>query len=331
LPGSELKVGGKLRKPKIAVLLPCYNEEAAIASVVEDFKSALPDARIFVYDNASTDRTRDVALEAGADVFHEPRKGKGIVVRRMFADIAADIYVLADGDGTYDASVAPEMVSRLVEENLDMVVGARVDTGEQQGRNTYRRGHRMGNRLFTGTIAFLFGRRFSDILSGYRVFSRRFVKSMPVNAEGFEIETEMTIHSLTLKLPVGEIPASYGVRPEGSASKLNSVRDGFRILGTIIKLLKEARPFAFFSTIFVILAATSVILGVPLVITFLETGLVPRYPTAILAVGIMLVGFICLACGLILDTVSRSRRDLNLLRYLSLASVRESLEDPERG
>ncbi len=324
-------MGAKLRKPKIAVLLPCHNEEAAIASVVEGFKRALPDARIFVYDNASTDRTGDTALKAGANVFREPRKGKGNVVRRMFADIEADIYVLADGDGTYDETVAPEMVSKLVEENLDMVVGARVDTGEQQGRDTYRRGHRMGNRLFTLTIAFLFGRRFSDILSGYRVFSRRFVKSMPVNAEGFEIEAEITIHSLTLKLPVGEIPAPYGVRPEGSVSKLNSSRDGFRILGTIIKLLKEARPFAFFLTIFVVLAAASGFLGFPLLITFLETGLVPRFPTAILAVGVMLVAFICLACGLILDTVSRSRRDLNLLHYLSQPSVGESLESKNDG
>jgi len=323
-------LNAKLRKPKIAVLLPCHNEAAAIASVVTGFKAALPDARIFVYDNASTDGTSDVAFKAGASVFSEPRKGKGIVVRRMFADIEADIYILADGDGTYDATAAPEMVSRLVDENLDMVVAARVDTGEQQGRDTYRRGHRMGNWLFTWTIAFLFGRQFSDILSGYRVFSRRFVKSIPINAEGFEIETEMTVHSLTLKLPVGEIPAPYGVRPEGSVSKLNSYRDGFRILGTIIKLLKEARPFAFFFSIFIILAAISGILSVPLFITFLETGLVPRFPTAILVVGVMLVGFICLACGLILDTVSRNRRDLNGLRYLSLASVRESLEDSKR-
>jgi glycosyltransferase involved in cell wall biosynthesis len=325
-----MKAGAMLRRPEIAVLLPCHNEAAAIASVVEGFKSALPDAKIFVYDNASTDATAEAAKTAGADVFHEPRKGKGNVVRRMFADIEADIYVLADGDGTYDAAAAPEMVSKLVDENLDMVVGARVVAGEQQGRDAYRRGHRMGNQLFTLTIAFLFGRQFSDILSGYRVFSRRFVKSVPVNAEGFEIETEITIHSLTLKLPVGEFPASYGARPEGSASKLNSGRDGVRILGTIIKLLKEARPFAFFSTIFVVLATTSGTLGFPLLITFLETGLVPRFPTAILAVGVMLVAFICLACGLILDTVSRSRRDLNLLRYLSLPSVRESLEDPKR-
>ncbi|MBT3305948.1 MAG: glycosyltransferase [Alphaproteobacteria bacterium] len=322
-------VGENLRKPEIAVLLPCYNEAAAIASVVEDFKDALPDARIFVYDNASTDGTFDVARKAGANVFVEPRKGKGNVVRRMFADIEADIYILADGDGTYDATVAPEMVSHLVDDNLDMVVAARVDTGAHQGRDTYRPGHRMGNWLFTSTIAFLFGRQFTDILSGYRVFSRRFVKSIPINAEGFEIETEMTVHSLTLKLPVGEISAPYGVRPEGSVSKLNSYRDGFRILGTIIKLLKEARPFAFFLSISLVLAAASGILSIPLFITFLETGLVPRFPTAILAVGIMVVGFICLACGLILDTVSQNRRDLNGLRYLSLPSVRESLENPK--
>lgn len=315
-----------LRRPEIAVLLPCYNEAVAIASVVEGFKSALPDAKIFVYDNASTDRTGEVALKAGASVFHEPRKGKGNVVRRMFADIEADIYVLADGDGTYDATAAPGMISKLVDENLDMVVGARVDTDKIEGRDTYRPGHRMGNQLFTRTTAFLFGRQFSDILSGYRVFSRRLVKSMPVNAEGFEIETEITIHSLTLKLPVTEVPTSYGVRPEGSTSKLNSFRDGFRILTTIVKLLKETRPFAFFFSIFVVLATTSSILSFPLFITFLETGLVPRFPTAFLAVGVMLVGFICLTCGLILDTVSRSRRDLNLLRYLSLPSVRESLE-----
>ena len=322
-------MGLKLRKPEIAVLLPCHNEAAAIASVVESFKATLPDARIFVYDNASTDQTHEVALEAGANVFFEPRKGKGNVVRRMFADIEADIYILADGDSTYDASVAPEMVSRLVDENLDMVVAARVDTGEQQGRDTYRSGHRMANRLFTGTVAFLFGRQFSDILSGYRVFSRRFVKSIPIKAEGFEIETEITIHSLTLKLPVGEIPAPYGVRPKGSMSKLNSYRDGLRILGTIIKLLKEARPLAFFLTIFIFLAAFSGVLSIPLFLTFLETGLVPRFPTAILVVGIMVVGFICLACGLILDTVGQARRDFNLLCYLSLVSVRDSLKDPD--
>ncbi len=310
-----------MSKPRIVVLLPCYNEEEAIASVVASFRKACPESTIFVYDNASTDRTSDVAREAGAVVRQETRKGKGNVVRRMFSDIDADIYILADGDGTYDASVAPEMVKKLVDEGLDMVVGTRVDTGMQNGQDTYRRGHRIGNQIFTKTVSFLFGRTFSDIFSGYRVFSRRFVKSMPIGAQGFEIETEMTVHSLILKLPVGEMPTLYGARLEGSKSKLNSYLDGLRILAAIIKLFKEARPLAFFSTIFAVLTVTSCLLGIPLLLTYLETGLVPRFPTAILLVGITLVGFICLACGLILDTVSRSRRAANLLYYLSIPSI----------
>ena len=308
-----------MRKPKIAVLLPCRNEEFTINSVVQDFKTTFPEATIFVFDNASTDRTCDAAHKAGAMVFYEPRKGKGNVVRRMFADIEADIYVLADGDGQMDAAVAPKMVSRLLEEDLDMVVGARVYPGERPVRGIHRQGHRMGNKLFTWTITLLFGHGFSDVLSGYRVFSRRFVKSIPINAEGFEIEAEITIHSLTHKLPVGEIPVPGSERPKGSVSKLKSFQDGIRILGTIIKLYRDVRPVAFFLIFFVVLVAISSTLG-----------LVWKFSTEILTDGIMLAAFICLASGFFLETASRRRLNLTLAGYRSLPSVRKGLEVSER-
>jgi len=303
------------------VLLPCYNEEVAITAVIDGFRAALPDSKVYVFDNNSSDKTAEVARDAGAIVYSERRQGKGYVVRRMFADIDADIYVLADGDNTYDAASAPRLVQKLVDENLDMVVGKRVEV-ENTGSGAYRLGHRFGNQLFTRTVAFLFGQRFTDILSGYRVFSKRYVKSFPSTSKGFEIETELTIHSLDLELPVDEVETPYAERPDGSESKLNSFADGFRILLTIILLLKENRPFMFFGSLFALCAITSVGLAVPLFMTYLETGLVPRFPTAVLSTGLMLIGFMCLVCGLILDGISLQRREAKLLRYLSLPTFK---------
>lgn len=310
-----------MSQPSIAVILPCYNEEAAIGGVVAAFRAALPDAAIYVYDNASGDNTVEAARAAGAAVRTEPRRGKGHVVRRMFADIDADVYVLADGDGTYDAPSAPAMVRRLLADNLDMVVGARKDAG---GADVYRPGHRFGNWLFSATVATLFGRQFTDILSGYRVMSRRFVKSFPLGAEGFEVETEMTVHCLDMRLPVAEIPTPYGARPDGSESKLNSYRDGLRILWTIFLLLKDARPLPFFGALSAALAALAVILAVPLFVTYAETGLVPRFPTAILVTGMTLLGFLMFACGLILDSVAKGRWEAKRLAYLAHRPFRDS-------
>lgn len=304
--------------PRIAVLFPCYNEEAAIADCVHGFRAALPQATIYVYDNASTDRTRERAAEAGALVRTETLRGKGNVVRRMFADIEADIYVLADGDNTYDAASAPRLVETLLSRNLDMVVGARVAGADD---DAYRRGHRLGNRLLSGFVAQLFGNRFTDMLSGYRVFSRRFVKSFPALTSGFEIETELTVHALSLNLPVAELPTPYGARAEGSVSKLSTWRDGLRILKTIVVLFKDERPFVFFGLGALILALLSIVIGSPIVLHFLETGLVPRLPSAILATSIMMLAFLSLVCGLILDTVTQGRREMKRLHYLSLSSV----------
>ena len=300
--------------PRIAVLLPCYNEEAAIAQVVEDFRRALPQASVYVYDNASTDRTGEVAAAAGAVVVREPLRGKGNVVRRMFADIEADIYVLADGDDTYDAAAAPELIETLCREQLDMVNAARANTSD----DAYRRGHQFGNRLFTTMVSTLFGKRFDDILSGYRIFSRRFVKSFPALAQGFEIETELTVHALELRMPVGEVMTAYKERPEGSESKLSTFRDGFRILRTIVRLTKEERPLQFFAAAGAVLALASVILAIPIIVTFLESGLVPRIPTAVLVCALMILAFLSLACGLILDSVAHGRRELKRLHYLHL-------------
>ena len=297
---------------RIAVLVPCHNEEAAIAGVIQAFRAALPGAAIYVYDNNSTDQTVDFAQAAGAVVRRETRQGKGYVVRRMFADVDADAYVLADGDATYDAPSARMMITRLVDEKLDMVVGARVDREEA----AYRRGHRTGNKLLTGFVANIFGQKFSDMLSGYRVFSRRFVKSFPVLSGGFEIETELTIHALELELPVVEVNTPYFARPEGSASKLNTWRDGFRILLSIFQIFRAERPLIFFSLIAGALAVVSIVLAVPILITFLETGTVPRLPTAVLAMGLMLAAVLSFASGLVLDTVTRGRREIKLLAYL---------------
>lgn len=306
--------GVVLGQPRIAVILPCYNEEAAIGATVAAFRAALPGAVIYVYDNNSRDRTVAVARDAGAVVRSERMQGKGHVVRRMFADVEADIYVMADGDATYDAAAAPAMVQQLIDEQLDMVVGAR----ESEVKAAYRRGHRLGNALLTGILAWIFGRTFSDILSGYRVFSRRFVKSFPVLSTGFEIETEISVHALELKMPVGEMVTAYVARPEGSESKLSTWRDGWRILNTILQLFRIERPVLFFGAIGAALAALAVILAIPLMITYAQTGLVPRFPTAILSTGLMILAVLNFFCGLILDTVVRGRREVRRLAYLAL-------------
>jgi glycosyl transferase family 2 len=304
---------GRFGARKIAVLVPCYNEERSVGKVIDDFRTALPAAAIFVYDNNSTDRTADVARAAGAEVVREVRQGKGFVVRRMFADVDADIYVLVDGDATYDAPSARRMIAQLIEKQLDMVVGARVD----HDAAAYRAGHRAGNRLLTGFVGRMFNSRLNDMLSGYRVLSRRFVKSFPVLSGGFEIETELTVHALVLGLAVEETGTPYYARPQGSQSKLNTWRDGFRILLTIGNLYRAEHPLPFFSAIGLALALISIGLAIPVVTTFLETGLVPRLPTAVLSTGLMLLAFLSAAVGLILDTVTRGRRELKLLAYLS--------------
>jgi glycosyltransferase involved in cell wall biosynthesis len=297
---------------RIAVILPCYNEETAIGQTVAGFRAALPGAAIYVYDNNSKDRTVDYARAAGAIVRTEKMQGKGHVVRRMFADVEADVYVMADGDATYDAAAAPALVERLIAENLDMVVGARRSEVEL----AYRRGHRFGNAMLTGMLARLFGNSFTDILSGYRVFSRRFVKSFPILSAGFEIETEISVHALELRMPVAEIETDYAARPEGSESKLSTYRDGWRILGTILNLFRIERPVLFYGDIGLILLILAVILATPLIHTYLLTGLVPRQPTAIMVTGLVILAFLSFFSGLILDTVTRGRRETRRLAYL---------------
>jgi glycosyltransferase involved in cell wall biosynthesis len=301
-------------KLRVAVLVPCYNEEVAIAQVVKDFRAALPQAAIYVYDNNSKDRTSEVARENGAFVRIERRQGKGNVVRRMFADIEADVYLLVDGDATYDAASAPRMVQTLLEEQLDMVVGCRVHTQTE----AYRPGHVFGNAMLTGFVAKLFGRSFTDILSGYRAFSRRFVKSFPALSKGFETETELTVHALELRMPVTEIDTPYGARPEGSASKLSTYRDGWRILRLILQLYKHERPLAYFSALAGILAVLSAVLAAPVILEYLNTGLVPRFPTAILSTGIMILAFLFFIAGVILETVTRGRQEIKRLLYLQV-------------
>ncbi|MCC6778598.1 MAG: glycosyltransferase [Hyphomicrobiales bacterium] len=297
---------------RVAVLVPCFNEEAAVGKVVADFRSVLPQAAIYVYDNNSTDRTVEVARAAGALVRREVHQGKGNVVRRMFADIDADVYVLVDGDATYDAPSARSMIRRLLEERLDMVVAARLS----QDAAAYRLGHRTGNRLLSGFFAKVFRASFTDILSGYRVFSRRFVKSFPVLSLGFEIETELSVHALELELAVAEVPTPYYARPEGSLSKLSTWRDGLRILRTMLGLYRSERPLAFFSGIGIALVIISIGLSIPIFVTYFEEGIVPRIPTAILSTGLMLLAFLSLVAGLVLDTVTRGRREAKLIAYL---------------
>jgi glycosyltransferase involved in cell wall biosynthesis len=301
-------------KPDIAVLVPCHNEQTTIAKVVRDFATALPGCTIFVYDNVSTDRTAEEARLAGAVVRFEPLAGKGNVVRRMFADVEADIYVLVDGDDTYDATSAPGLIDRLINESLDLVNGARVETNVA----AYRSGHRFGNWLLTTLVALVFGERLSDMLSGYRVMSRRLVKSFPALSSGFEIETELTVHALQLRVPIAEVPTPYRERPAGSVSKLRTISDGVLILRTIAQLVKEERPAQFFGVICALLVLASLGVGVPIWMEFRHTGLVPRLPSAVLATGLMLLGFLSLTCGLILQSVTRGRIEAKRLHYLGV-------------
>lgn len=301
-------------EPRIAVLVPCYNEEVTIAAVIAGFQASLPGATVYVYDNNSRDRTKEIAREAGAIVGRETLQGKGNVIRRMFADVEADVYVLVDGDATYHAPSAPAMVELLLADRLDMVNGTRVTAVEA----AYRPGHRFGNLMLTGIVRLIFGDRIEDMLSGYRVFSRRFVKSFPALSGGFETETEFTIHALELGMPIGQVETPYRERPPGSQSKLNTVRDGIRILLTIIRLVKEERPLQFFAVSGVVLFAVAFLLAVPLVTEFARTGLVPRFPTAILATGLVGLAFLSFTCGLILDSVSRGRTEVKRLAYLTV-------------
>lgn len=305
----------------IAVLIPCFNEAASIEKVVADFRAMLPQAAIYVYDNNSKDDTVAIAARASAIVRHETQQGKGHVVRRMFADIEADAYVLVDGDDTYDATVAPALIELLIENQLDMINVARAKNVDE----AFRPGHKFGNTLLTMLVRLIFGDRIKDMLSGYRIFSRRFVKSFPALSQGFEIETELTVHALELNMAICERVASYKERPTGSVSKLNTVRDGLLILRTIINLVKEERPLAFFGTAGVILILFSIGLGWPIVAEFLKTGLVPRFPTAILATGIVLLGFLSITCGLILDTVTHGRQEARRLHYLATARLSQDI------
>jgi len=304
------------RNATIAILIPCYNEEAAIGAVVHDFRKALPGADIYVYDNNSKDQTVARAHAAGAIVRQEMRQGKGNVVRRMFADIEADIYILVDGDDTYDASAAPKLCAKLIDEGLDIVSGRRIATKT----DAYRRGHVWGNHMLTGLTATMFRVQLLDMLTGYRVMSRRFVKSFPFTAEGFGIETELSVHAVRLMMPFAEVDTPYKERPVGSVSKLNTWRDGFKILLTIAGLVREERPMVFFSAIFAVLAATSLCFGIPVIREYFETGLVPRLPSAVLATSLMLLGFLSLVSGVILDTVTQGRWENKRMAYLAIPS-----------
>ncbi len=310
----SIQMRSRLAELQVAVLLPCCNEEASIARVVADFRRVLPGAIVFVYDNNSRDGTAAAAAAGGAVVRRAALQGKGNVVRRMFADVDADIYLMADGDGTYDAEAAPAMIRALVDDALDMVSGARVSTGAE----VYRRGHRIGNRMLTAIVRQVFGRQFNDMLTGYRVFSRRFVKSFPAHSHGFEIETELTVHTLQMRLPSVEVDTAYGVRQEGSSSKLSTIRDGLRIMRMIGLLVREEKPLQFFGGVSVLAALGSGVLGVPVVLDFLRLGQVPRFPSLIVAVGFGVLALLSFACGLILDTVSRMRLEQRRLAYLAL-------------
>lgn len=306
----------QLGHPRVAVLVPCYNEAATIAAVVRDFARSLPEATVFVYDNNSSDDTAALAREAGAVVRREVRQGKGHVMRRMFADIDADVYVMVDGDDTYDASDAPAMVAMVLEEQVDMVVGARQAIPDADG--VYPRGHTAGNRAFSGAFRRLFASSFTDIFSGYRAMSRRFVKSLPLTAHGFEVETEISAHAVEIDALCAEIPTDYGSRPEDSHSKLNTYKDGFRILFAALRYYRQLKPLRFYGAIFAALSVLAVVLAIPVVIEFKETGLVPRFPTAILAASIQIVAFISLTAGLVLDGVSQTKREARKLAYLSV-------------
>ncbi|NVB77392.1 MAG: glycosyltransferase [Kofleriaceae bacterium] len=303
---------------EVAVIVPCYNEAAAITKVVNDFRASLPGATIYVYDNNSTDDTGAIAAAAGAEVRRETRRGKGNVVRRMFTDVEADIYVMVDGDDTYDASVAPKLVEKLVHENLDMLVGRRVETHQA----AYRMGHRLGNRVLTGLVAWLFGSQIDDMLSGYRVFSRRFVKSFPSFSREFEIETELTVHAMQMKMAIAEVETNYKERPPGSVSKLRTFRDGWRILVTIINLMRNERPLLFFSLIGLLFFIVGIVLALPVFLEYIDTGYVRRFPTAILSFSLGITTVVCIATGLILDLVAHVRREAKRLAYLRYAAPR---------
>ena len=317
----------KADEPRVAVLIPCFNEEVAISSVIHAFQSALPDATIYVFDNNSTDDTATIARQAGAVVRHEPLQGKGYVVRRMFRDIEADLYVMADGDDTYDAALAPAMINRARTGPFDLVNCIRRQTDDA----AYRDGHRFGNLLLTGAVRMIFGDRVEDMLSGYKVLSRRFVKSFPVLSTGFDIETELTVHALELALPIAHVEGAYRPRPPGSVSKLRTWSDGWRILRLIVRLLRHERPLAFFGALAVFAFALALRLAAPLIATYLHTGLVPRLPTAVLATGIVIAGALSLTTGLILDTVTRGRRETRLLAYLHHAPPGDLLADAPRA
>ena len=309
--------------PRIAVLVPCLNEEAAIGKVVRDFRAALPTATVYVYDNNSTDKTSEVARAAGAVVRTERRPGKGSVVRRMFQDIDADIYVMVDGDDTYDAAVAPKLVHHALRDRLDMVVGRRIETHA----DAYRGGHRLGNAVLTGLVRKIFAAHIQDMLSGYRVFSRRFVKSFPSLSREFEIETELTVHAMQMRMAVAEVDTAYKERPPGSFSKLRTFRDGWRILVTILNLLRNERPLLFFSMIATMIFMLAGGLAVPIIIEYARSGLVPRFPTAILCSALAVVGVVAIATGLILDLVAHVRREGKLLAYLHYPAPDDSAAD----
>ncbi len=298
---------------EIAVLIPCYNEAAAIEKVVYDFRQALPQAKIYVYDNNSKDNTLQIAKTAGAIVCQENLQGKGNVVRRMFADVEADVYIMVDGDATYDASVAPNLIETLISNHYDMINIARIS----QAKEAYRFGHSFGNRLLTGIVGKIFGNRFKDMLSGYRIFSRRFVKSFPCHSAGFEIETELTVHALSLRMSISEVEAPYYARPEGSFSKLSTYKDGFRILIMIFNLVRKEKPLCFFNIFAGIFTLIALLIGIPVVIHYFQSGLVPRLPSAVLAASLVILAFLSFTCGLILDTVTVGRQELNKLIYLS--------------
>jgi len=316
------QISPAIRHVDIAVLIPAYNEATTIGDVVRSFRVALPNARIYVYDNNSFDNTAKMARDAGAIVRREPLQGKGHVVRRMFADIEADVYVMVDGDATYDAAAAPRLVSRLVETQADMVVGARIT----EEKAAYRAGHRLGNRMLTGLVAWIFGDRFTDMLSGYRAFSRRFAKSFPALASGFETETELTVHALELDMITAEIQTAYGARPEGSVSKLSTFKDGFRILGTIGRLMRDERPLLFFGALSGLILLAALALGAPLIGEYMATGLVPRFPTAFLCGTLAVLAGISLVSGIILETVALGRREMKRLAYNSIESLTAKLD-----
>lgn len=305
------------RNLRVALIVPCHNEEVTVRQVVEDFRNALPQIAIHIFDNLSTDRTSEIAREAGAQVWHVGLKGKGNVVRRMFADVDADVYVMVDGDATYDAPSVRRLIDTLIDRRLDMVVGSRVETDAGPAA-TYRLGHRFGNKLLTGCVQRIFGGAFSDMLSGYRVFSRRYAKSFPAQSHGFEIETELTVHALELRMPCAEVATPYGARPEGSASKLSTYRDGWRILMTILRLVISEKPLAFFALLGCLLMACAVVIAAPVVIEFSQTGMVRRFPTLSLVTILMLAGAVSGVCGLVLQTVTNMRRELKRFAYLAV-------------